>query len=187
MLKPRTGWTLLALALLFGCGNRTAEFSPAGGQDSALGSMKKVEQADFRLDTLDGRRLGPQDYSGRVVLVDFWATWCLPCRAQAKLLEAAYPRYSRDAVEFLAVDVGEPVEVVRKYVDQHPFSYPVLIDPDSTMSDQFGLVALPSLMVINPSGKVTYFRPGLIGPQDLEDLLKEAGASPAVQTGDQGT
>lgn len=169
---------LLTLVALVGCGKQTARYSPPPDQSQGLDSTKTIEHADFRLPTLDGRKLGPQDYSGRVVLVDFWATWCLPCKAQAKLLEAAYPRYTRDAVQFLAVDVGEPEGVVSKYVQEHPFSYPVLIDPDSTMSDQFGLVALPSLMIIDPSGKVTYFRPGLIGPQDLEDLLKEAGAVP---------
>ena len=76
------------------------------------------------------------------------------------------------------MDVAEPEDVVQKYIAENPMPYPVLVDPDGTTMDQFGLVALPSLMIIDPGGKVTYLRAGLIGQQDLEDLLKEAGAEP---------
>jgi cytochrome c biogenesis protein CcmG/thiol:disulfide interchange protein DsbE len=169
---------LTVAALLIGCGGGTAERGARNARPGDTVSAKKVTHAEFELDTLDGRKLGPAEFRGRVVLVDFWATWCLPCKAQAKLLEAAYPRYSRDDVQFLAVNVSERKDVVKKYVGEHPFPYPVLLDPDGTTSDQFNLVALPSLMIINPTGKVTYFRAGLIGRKDLEDLLRDAGAEP---------
>jgi len=170
-------WLVLMTGfLLLGCGGGKTGREQQGASGGGIASPKQVTHADFRLDTLDGKSLGPSDYTGRVVLVDFWATWCLPCKAQARLLEGAYPRYSRDRVQFLAVDVAEPVDVVRKYVAGHPFSYPVLVDPEGKTTDQFGLAALPSLMVIDPAGKVTYFRAGLIGQKDLEDLLREAGA-----------
>src|SRR5258708_7434499 len=59
-------------------------------------------KTNFRLPTVDGRALGPRDFGGQVVVVDFWATWCMPCRLQAEILEPVYRDFKRPAVHFLA-------------------------------------------------------------------------------------
>jgi thiol-disulfide isomerase/thioredoxin len=169
-MRPRQG--LIALALLLaatvvGCGPRN--------------------QADFQLPTLDGRRLGPPDLPGRVVVVDFWASWCAPCHLQTAILEKLRPQYAPHGVEFLAVNSGEDEATVRQFVADKPFDFPVLLDPGEKVSARLGVMALPSLMIVDREGDVVYFRAGIVPERRLRELLQQAGAPQlAAPAGDPG-
>lgn len=175
-LAPVLGLTLLtalSLGLAAGC----------GGREAAVGSEDLLEVGapapDFRLASLDAGELGPQDFEGQVVLVDFWATWCVPCRAQAAVLEPLYEEYRGKGVQFMAVSLGEQEDTVRRFVAANPMPYPVLIDPEDGLTYDLGVVALPTLLVIDRSGKVAYFRPGIIEEGRLRRVLDGAGAGAA--------
>jgi peroxiredoxin len=160
----------LALATLaLGCGPAQRELESG---NAAAGDPAPV----FKLASLGGGELGPQDYPGRVVLLEFWATWCLPCHVQADILEPIYEEYRGRGVEFLAVGVGEDEDVVRRFVHRNPFPYPVLIDPADELSFELGIAALPTLMVIDRDGKVAYFEAGIVQEDELRRLLDDAGA-----------
>lgn len=137
-----------------------------GGFPSAL--------ANFKLPSLEGKVLGPANYKGKVILVDFWATWCGPCRLQAEILEPLYQKVHSEGVQFLAVDSGEQAEVVRQFVRQRPFLYPVLLDSNSAISDRLQIDAFPTLMIFGRSGSLVYFAPGVIDGPTLENLLRRA-------------
>ena len=126
--------------------------------------------------------MGPRDFGGRVVLVDFWATWCVPCHAQARILESLFAEVgglgeNASAAQFLAVDVGEDEGTVQQFVAENPFSYPVLVDPQDTLSYQLGIVGLPTLMVVDRQGKVVYFDAGVIDGDSLRRILADADAA----------
>ena len=129
----------------------------------------------FRLGALDGRQLGPLDFRGKVVLYDFWATWCGPYHVQAEVLHALCPAYAAKDVEFLAVSVGEPEEVVREFVRERPHPYPVLLDPADELTARLGIQALPTLMVVDRRGKVAYFQPGVADADTLRKVFAAAG------------
>ena len=136
----------------------------------------------FELPTLDGRRLGPGDFPGNVVVVDFWATWCAPCHVQAEILETLHRDYGDRGIRFLAVNVGEDEATVRRFVDSRPFPYPVLLDEKESVSTRLRVAALPSLLVLDRDGQVAYFRPGIVQEKRLREILQDAGA-PAPAAG----
>ena len=150
--------------LLFGC----REGASAGG---GVGSKPQ-----FRLKTLDGRTLGPGDFPGQVVLVDFWATWCGPCQIQARILESLHGDFKAKGVQFLATNVGEDEDTVKGFLQKKPFPYPVLLDPDDTVSSDLGVFALPTLMIVDKKGKISYIQPGVADGPTLRQMLKKAGA-----------
>jgi thiol-disulfide isomerase/thioredoxin len=166
--RPRRSALMLAALfslLLFGCKD-AVEGSKAAGVGS---------KPDFRLKTLDGRQLGPADFPGQVVVVDFWASWCGPCRFQAQILETLFRDFKGKGVQFLAANVGEEEATVRSFVKNKPFPYPVLLDTETTVSGNLGVYALPTLMVIDKKGKISYLESGIIDGPSLRKILKNAG------------
>ena len=146
------------------------------GDGSSASSMPAVKNTNFRLQTVDGRTLGPKDFGGQVVVVDFWATWCLPCRLQAEILEPVYRDYKGRGVQFLAANVGEETDTVKQFLKGKPFPYPVLLDPKQAVATDLGVLALPTLLVIDKKGKISYFQSGIADGDTLRQLIKQAGA-----------
>jgi thiol-disulfide isomerase/thioredoxin len=143
----------------------------APSKPAAVGSP-----ADFQLSSLDGRKLGPKSFAGQVVVVDFWATWCMPCRLQAEILEPLYRDLKGRGVQFLAANVGETPDEVKKFLKEKPFPYPVLLDPDQEVATRMGLLGLPTLMVVDKKGKISYLQTGIADGDTLRELIKKAGA-----------
>jgi len=129
---------------------------------------------DFRLLSLDGELIGPADYAGDVVVIDFWATWCAPCRIQADVLHALHDELADEGVQFLAVNLGEDEETVLDFVADHPFPYPVLLDPDEHLTLEYSIMGLPTLMVIDRSGHISYLRAGVLGQPQVKELVAAA-------------
>jgi cytochrome c biogenesis protein CcmG/thiol:disulfide interchange protein DsbE len=153
----------IASLFLLACGGSSAGGAPEG-------------KLDFRLKTTDGRTLGPRDFPGQVVVVDFWATWCAPCRIQAKILEPVSHDLQGHGVQFLAADMGEPEETVRGFLAGNPLPYPVLLDSDDKISDALGITALPTLMVIDKKGGLRYLQAGLADGDTVKRIIREAGS-----------
>lgn len=128
----------------------------------------------FDLAALDGERYRLDDFSGRVVLVEFWATWCGPCRLQAEILDRLYQEVGSEDLEFLAVSLGEPEDVVRDFVHKEPFPYPVLLDPEETLGYALEIYALPTVMIVDGGGQITFLRPGISDGEILRQALAAA-------------
>jgi cytochrome c biogenesis protein CcmG/thiol:disulfide interchange protein DsbE len=156
------GLACLLLFLLLACGGASA----GAARDSKLA---------FRLKTTDGRTLGPPDFPGQVVVVDFWATWCAPCRIQARILEPVVRDLQGHGVQFLAADMAEPEDTVRGFLKENPFPYPVLLDTDGKISDDLGITALPTLLVVDKKGGLRYLQPGLADGDTIKRIIREAG------------
>jgi len=160
---------LLAALLAAACGARAAPEASARPPAEAL--------PDFRLAAVAGGELGTKDLAGKVVVYDFWATWCGPCHIQAEILHALYPKVVDRGVEFVAVSVGEPEEVVREFLLERPYPYPVLVDPDDEISARLEILGLPTLIVVDREGRVVYRNTGIAGADEVERALAAAGAA----------
>ncbi len=147
--------------------------APGGDPNAPL--VGKAAPA-FELKTLEDSSLSLASYRGKVVLLDFWATWCKPCHEQTKILTPLYAELKGQGVEFLAVNSGEEEDTVRSFVADTPFTYPVLLDPEDSLAAPYGVQALPTLVVVDREGKVTLFQEGISDAAELRREIARAGA-----------
>jgi peroxiredoxin len=109
---------------------------------------------DFKLVGLDGKTVALADLKGSVAIVDFWATWCPPCRASLPHLDEVYNKYKSGGLKVYAVDLQEDKDTVQKFVDDTKLTVPVLLDSDGTAASSYRASAIPETVVIGKDGKV---------------------------------
>ena len=110
----------------------------------------------LELKDLSGRVHRLSDYRGRVVLVNFWATWCEPCREEMPSLERLQKQLGKESFVVLAVNVDEPEARIAKFLSAMPLDFPVLLDAGSTLTRGWKVRVLPASFVIGPEGRVRY-------------------------------
>jgi thiol-disulfide isomerase/thioredoxin len=113
---------------------------------------------DFSLPDMDGELHTLQDYRGKVVLINFWATWCPPCRREMPALEQLYSNLGDQAFAVLAINQWEDADHVFAYMgDLNVFpSFPILFDPESRVSAEFGVKGLPTSFLLDKQGRVVF-------------------------------
>jgi thiol-disulfide isomerase/thioredoxin len=115
---------------------------------------------------------------GRVVVIDFWATWCAPCVLQVPILNEFHAAHRGDGVEVLGVAVdAEGAEAVGPFVEEHGVRYPVLLGSESLARD-FGALGFPTLFVVGPAGRIETVHIGVIDPETLAAAVAAARATP---------
>lgn len=129
---------------------------------------------DFRLPTLDGGKLGPPDLAETIVLVEFWATWCGPCHIQAERLEQLAPELESRGATVLSVNVGESRELVASYLAKKPSRWPVVLDSNEEVSRGLGVMALPTMLVLDGRGKVRSVEIGVRSEKVILELVEAA-------------
>lgn len=115
---------------------------------------------DFTLKSLDGTNLRLEEYRGKVVLINFWASWCGPCRQEMPVLDRLHQRYADTGFAVLGVNVEGQEAPARALLAKMPVSFPVLIDEGQKVSEQYDLEAMPSTVVIDRDGVVRYVHRG---------------------------
>jgi peroxiredoxin len=115
---------------------------------------------DFDLASRDGGRVALSDLTGQVVMVNFWATWCGPCRQEMPQLEALYERYSDLGFTLLGVNVEEDSSGADAFLADTPVSFPILFDPENQVSELYNVVAMPSTVLIDKSGNLRFIHHG---------------------------
>jgi peroxiredoxin len=115
---------------------------------------------EFDLVSRDGGSIALSDLKGQVVMVNFWATWCGPCREEMPHLEALYQRYSDLGFTLLGVNVEEDSSGADDYLAETPVSFPILFDPENEVSELYGVVAMPSTVLIDRAGQMRFIHHG---------------------------
>lgn len=113
---------------------------------------------DFSLPDMDAELHALQDYRGKVVLINFWATWCPPCRREMPALEQLYSKLGDEAFAVLAINQWEDADHVFAYMGELSVfpSFPILFDPESKVSAEFGVKGLPTSFLLDKQGRVVY-------------------------------
>ncbi len=142
-------------------------FSQERGLYSKIGihSVRNgTKTPDFSLEGLDGKRVRLSGLKGNVILLNFWATWCGPCRDEMPSMEALYQHYKERNFILLtiSVDEGSP-EPTRKFIEKNSYCFPVLLDSAGKTLDLFGIDRIPATVVIDKKGRILG---RAIGPRD---------------------
>ena len=183
----RRGWILLATGVPIAAflGILVWASLQTGGQAGALGVNTQFGVAeidaepaqDFSLSLHDGGAIALSDLRGKVVLVDFWASWCAPCRQEAPVLEQTYKEYADADVEFVGVNIWDLPDNAATYVEDFDISYPNGVDADGVIAIDYGVKGIPEKFFIDRDGVV---RQKFVGPiradklrETLDQLLVE--------------
>lgn len=131
----------------------------------ALGASAKELSGpapSFTLQTLDGKTVSLSDYRGRVVMINFWASWCGPCRQEMPLLEEIYRDYHKAGFTLLGVNLDEDARDARGFLDGEnlELSFPVLLDPRGKVAEKYENQAMPSSYFVDKSGELVYLHQG---------------------------
>jgi peroxiredoxin len=126
---------------------------------------------DFRLEKLDGGTLRLSDLQGKAVLVNFWATWCQPCRSELPHLVAAYDRYRQEGLEIVAVNLQEDKDTIASFVEEFGMQFPVVIDRSGDVAEEYRVIGIPTSFFIDRSGIVRSIYTGpFVGQQSRQGI-----------------
>jgi len=170
-MMTRASWLILVLAVLAAVAGGWLQHASRERRGADLVGQPAPA---MRLPDLDGREHALSDYAGRRVLVNFWATWCGPCRKEMPALAAAQARFGGDRPVVVGIAMDTP-DNVRAYLKAYPVNYPVLLgrldDPDSARQLGDGAGVLPYSVLLDGNGKVLARHAGVLHAQTLEDWL----------------
>jgi peroxiredoxin len=130
---------------------------------------------DFTLKDVDGRELALKDLRGKTVLLNFWATWCAPCREEMPQLKALYDEFKDKGLEVIAIDYSESAEIARKYFDEHKYTFRSLLDPGRAADNKYGAGGIPKVVLIDKDGIVRYFQRGFNSRMDFRAEVTKLG------------
>jgi len=127
---------------------------------SGLVEAKKTAAPDFTLKSRDGKNVRLSDLRGQVVLLNFWASWCGPCRQEMPILDEIHNKYKSLGFSVLGVNLDAKSKKAINYLKDTPVTFPVLYDPKGDVSGQYGVQAMPSTVIIDKDGNVRYLHEG---------------------------
>lgn len=141
---------LLTVLLLAGCDNQGSTSAVPG-----TGSLIGTEAPNFTLTDMQGEEVSLSQYRGKVVILNFWATWCPPCREEMPSMEELYQRTRDQGLVMLAVNVEENGrQAVRRFLDKTPYSFPILLDSERSVQSAYGVFRFPESFIIDRNGVV---------------------------------
>jgi cytochrome c biogenesis protein CcmG/thiol:disulfide interchange protein DsbE len=126
---------------------------------------------ELTLNDLDGNQVNLSDYRQDIVLVNNWATWCPPCKAEMPTLLNYFKAHSGEGFMLIGIEAGDPMNEVRQFVDQYDLTFPILLDPNNLSLIAFRNDSLPSSYVIDHNGNVILAWTGPISREMLEKYL----------------
>lgn len=175
-MRSRFEWTvlILAMAVLGGAWMLVSRVSPEEANPGNLPSAPQVGHPapDFSLRTTEGVTITLSALRGQPVMINFWATWCPPCRAEIPYIQDASVHYAGEIV-FLGVDSAEPEPIVADFAARYGLTYPLPLDVDGKVSTLYSVYALPTTFFVDRAGVIRSIFSGPMTAAVLEERLQQ--------------
>ena len=152
MRLARVQWNLLIVVILVA----GAAWTAASRVTTAQATRERARRAtpEISLPTLDGRMFRLSEQLGKPVIVNFWATWCPPCRAELPAFEEVYKNHRSDGLVIVGVDIAEPQDVVTKFVADMGLTFPIALDSDGEALALYRVQGLPTTLFVGRDGTI---------------------------------
>lgn len=146
----------------------------AEGQQGEEADEEKIQMPDFEMTFLDGETLSFEEYRGKKVLLNFWATWCGPCVGEMPAFQKLADEYPEELV-ILAVNCSEDQKTVQKFVQSKGYTFPVVLDTEGTIQAIFGgVTTIPLTVIIDEEGYIVTASKGAVDADTMYGVYKEA-------------
>lgn len=132
------------------------------------------EAPDFTLVSIYNESITLSNYRGSVVLLDFWASWCEPCKEEIRELSKLYSKYRGDGLVIISINIREILPSVRAFAENNGMDWVVVLDKDGSIAVGYGVLVIPTLILINKDGTIAYMNSGFVGEGDLAREIDEA-------------
>ena len=149
------------------------------GMGPAMAEIRGQAAPDFTLKSLSGENIRLGDYRGQVVLLNFWASWCAPCRQEMPLLNELHHRYAPLGFSVIGVNVEQDNTAARRWLEKTPVDFPILFDTDNKVSRRYDIRAMPTTALIDRDGNVRHLHHGYVPgleatyQQQVRELIRE--------------
>ena len=159
------GLLLVLVLILAACGGTTG--------DVPEGISEGKRAPDFSLERLEGGEVSLSDHRGDVVLINFWATWCAPCRAEIPAIEAVHQARQNDGFVVLGVNYQESRDVVEPFARELAVTYPVLLDESGRIMETYRAIGLPMSVLVDREGIIRVRHTGVLTEEQLDGYLED--------------
>lgn len=150
---------------------RPGDFNP--GQDVVQSASIGTQAPNFELQDINGDSFSLTAMQGRVVVLNFWATWCAPCKVEMPLLEEIHQDNSQ--VQVVAVNFDEKKQDVAAFVNELQLSFPILLDPGGLIQELYRVRGYPTTFILDESGVITFHHIGLLTEDQISSYLSQMG------------
>ncbi|MCL6493725.1 MAG: TlpA family protein disulfide reductase [Ignavibacterium sp.] len=162
---------LLIVAFLSNQFNSVEGKALTGKSHIIFSSDKKA--ADFKLKTLEGKEVKLSDYRGKIVIIDFWATWCPPCRKGIPDLISLQEEFKKDLVVIgISLDQQNTIKDLKPFIENYKINYPVVLGDEKVVKDYGGISAIPTSFIIDQKGNIVDSHIGLVPKTVYTDQIK---------------
>lgn len=167
---------LVALVVIQGCATSNPDSGRGAGTGAKAGELEPAPEAghpapDFALTDLDGNTVRLSDLRGKVVFINFWATWCPPCRAEMPEIEAVHQEYKDKGVVVIGVDISEPESTVRQYIQRGGFTWTIVMDSTGEVARNYNIAAIPTSFFLDREGVIRAVNIGAMTKRAMEEKL----------------
>ncbi|MBM7869138.1 thiol-disulfide isomerase/thioredoxin [Clostridium pascui] len=133
--------------------------------------VSKTKAMDFKLKDLTGKEVSLSDYKGKKVFLNFWATWCSPCKAEMPEMEKLYQETKNSDLVILAVNLDEEKDTVQKFINSNKYNFPVLLDTGNIVAGKYEVVSIPTSFFIDEEGNIVDKHIGAMTIEDMKNYI----------------